>query len=293
MTETFVDLTYRGLALGRRIKLTHVRATHGYLEHPTPMPVGTAVSMATDEGLVFDAVVEAIHEQVGGSEQAPGMRIKPVFATDQLQSWWTSHLDPEAATPPPIPERAKPVTVRPRTQTVPEPTPTAALAAGAPSFTPATEYADTPHAPTPAVAFAVHTIPGTLNLPPGGLPTTPDVPPARGGAATTVMNVVDQELLAQLTKEDGVEQLTRRTGDHAVIDDGMRTMVMDAVDPAALGLEVSTPSDDSEGGDDDDRSAAESGPIGDDISAAESGPIGAPGDDKKPKGAPKKRKKRR
>ena len=275
MTETFVDLTYRGLALGRRIKLTRVRATNGYLEHPTPMPVGTAVAMATDDGLVFDAVVEAIHEQVGGSEQAPGMRIKPVFATDQLAAWWASHIEPEA--PSANPERAKPITVRPRTQTVPEPNPAAALAAAAPAFTPATEYADTPHAPTPAVAFAVHTIPGTLNMPPAVRSA------ADRGSATTVMNAVDQELLTQLTKEDAVEQLTRRTDEHEVVDDGMRTSVMDAVDPTALGLDASmlssTP-DDGEG-DDDDRSAAESGPIG------------ATDDDKKPKGAPKKRKKRR
>ena len=41
MIESFVDLTYRGLSLGRRIKLTQVRPTSGTLELVSPMPVGT------------------------------------------------------------------------------------------------------------------------------------------------------------------------------------------------------------------------------------------------------------
>jgi hypothetical protein len=96
-----------------------------------------------------------------------------------------------------------------------------------------------------------------------------------------VMNAVDQELLAQLTKGDDIEQLTRRTDEHPVVDDGMRTSVMDAVDPAALGLDVSMLSTDEDAGDDE-------------PSAAESGSVPAQGgDDKKPKGGSKKRRKRR
>lgn len=262
MSETFVDLTYRGLSLGRRIKLARVRATNGYLEHPTPMPVGTAVAIVTDDGLTFEAVVEAIHEQVGGAAEPPGMRVKPVFATDQLSAWWSRHVEPEA----PAPERSAVVTVRPRSATIPQPTP-------------AIELAETPAAPTPAVAFPIHTIPGTLQLPPQAVASEPA--PPRGGATTMVMPVIDQELLAQLTKSDEIENLTRRTSEHEVIDDGMRTSVMDAVDPAALGLDVSMLSSDS-------------GAIGaaddDEPNPADSGPIDAEG---KPKGTVKKRKKRR
>ncbi|MBA2538432.1 MAG: hypothetical protein H0V17_02250 [Deltaproteobacteria bacterium] len=301
MTETFVDLTYRGLSLGRRIKLSQVRPTTGYLEHPTPMPIGTAVSIATDDGLVFDAVVDEIHEQVGGSEIAPGMRVKPALATEQLAGWWKDRAQDEPAAP----ERSKPVTVRPRTQTVPESSPASALAAMAapafapagtrPEITPAMEYAPTPAAPTPAVAFPIHTIPGTLQVPPpGNAPPTTTIPgtvfdpagaPSRGGSSTTVMNAVDQDLLAQLTRGDDIEQLTRTTGEHAIIDDGMRTSVMDAVDPAALGVDVSMFSASNSVDDEGD----------DETSAGESGPIGAVGDDKKPKGSgpTKKRKKRR
>jgi hypothetical protein len=47
-------------------------------------------------------------------------------------------------------------------------------------------------------------------------------------------------MLQKLTQADGeVERLTRRTGEHEVVDDGLRTTVMEAVDPAALGLDVS------------------------------------------------------
>lgn len=266
MSETFVDLTYRGLPLGRRIKLTRVRATTGYLEHPTPMPVGSELAIATDDGLAIDAVVEAIHEQVGGSDQPPGMRVRPAFATDQLATWWASRAEPEPApevaapvAPPAMPDRARPITVRPRSATIPEP------------------LADVPAA---APALPIHTIPGTLQVPPPAAP--------RGGAATRVMPAVDQELLAQLTKDNEIEELTRRTGEHPVVDDGMRTSVMDAVDPAALGLDVSMLS-------------SESGPIAtvddDELGPGESGPIPTQGngDDKKPKGGGtvKKRKKRR
>lgn len=259
VAETFVDLTYRGLALGRRIKLTRVRATNGYLEHPTPMPVGTALAIATDDGLVFDAVVEAIHEQVGGSDRAPGMRVKPVFATDQLAGWWAKHAEPEVATPAPAADEPKPVTVvRPRSATIPE----------------------------PVVAAEATTLRGSIPTPDEPLTTTP---PARGGSATTVMNAIDQDLLAQLSKEDGgVEALTRRTGEHEVVDDGMRTSVMDAVDPAALGLDVSMLS--SESGP---ISAAEGEGEDDERSAAESGPIDAQGEKKPKAGGSKKRKKKR
>jgi hypothetical protein len=71
----------------------------------------------------------------------------------------------------------------------------------------------------------------------------PPAPPAlaeQDEKRTMVMDAVDQDLLAQLSQTDGVvEHLVRRTGEHAVIDDGLHTTVMDAVDPAALGLDVS------------------------------------------------------
>jgi hypothetical protein len=122
MSESFVDLTYRGLALGRRVKLTEVRPSTGYLEMPMPMPVGTAIHVGTDDGLGFDAVVVEIHEQVGGSDKLPGMRVKPAFYDELAGAWWKERVAlPElpprqlvAAVPaPPILPRAR------RTQELP------------------------------------------------------------------------------------------------------------------------------------------------------------------------------
>ncbi|MBC7976402.1 MAG: hypothetical protein H7138_15635, partial [Myxococcales bacterium] len=80
MIESFVDLTYRGLALGRRIQLTAVRPSTAFVELATPMPVGTQVAIVTDDGLALDATVTWIHEQVTGSDRVPGMVIAPALA---------------------------------------------------------------------------------------------------------------------------------------------------------------------------------------------------------------------
>ena len=217
VTESFVDLTYRGLSLGRRIKLTQVRPSTGYLEHPTPMPVGTKLSVVTDEGETFDAVVTHIHEQVGGSEKAPGMTVKPSVIT----TWWTTRVTLPEAEPPRAPERAKSVTVRPRSHTMPAPPPEGALLVDAESS----------RAPT-----IVDTQPMTVSP---GQPMAA-MPAADGDKKTAIMNAVDQELLSQLTREAGdLEAIVRSTGEHEIVDDGQRTVAMAAVDPAALGLEVS------------------------------------------------------
>jgi hypothetical protein len=91
MSESFVDLSYRGLALGKRIKLTQVRPATGFLELPTPMPVGTAIGIATDDGVLLEAQVAEIHEQVGGTDRVPGMLVKPKLDTDVARNWWSGH----------------------------------------------------------------------------------------------------------------------------------------------------------------------------------------------------------
>ncbi len=100
MSESFVDLSYRGLALGKRIKLTQVRPATGYLEIPTPMPVGTTIAIATDDGVQLEATVAEIHEQVGGSDKAPGMLVKPNLVESAADAWWrsraTSAAEPRA-----------------------------------------------------------------------------------------------------------------------------------------------------------------------------------------------------
>lgn len=98
--ESFVDLTYRGLSLGRRIRLSQVRPSSGYLELSAPMPVGTQIAIATDDGVTLDATVTWIHEQVGGSDRPPGMTVAPTLAAAPAAAWWSARIalpDDEAA----------------------------------------------------------------------------------------------------------------------------------------------------------------------------------------------------
>ncbi len=122
MSESFVDLTYRGLPLGRRIKLTEIRPSTGYLEVPAPMPVGTRLSIAIEDGLGIEAVVTQVHEQIGGSERTPGMRIAPALDDAAAASWWKERVALPELEPPPEP-RPRPVMVLPRTRTLESPSP--------------------------------------------------------------------------------------------------------------------------------------------------------------------------
>lgn len=217
MIESFVDLTYRGLSLGRRIKLTQVRPSTGYVETPAPMPVGTSIAFATDEGLTFDAVVMAIHEQVGGSDKAPGMVVAPALADAERTSWWKARVAlPEE---PPASTRPKPVTVRPRPNTVPQPPPDAMLAEAAASLAAAAESTG---------SATIVTAPLDLEDPAG---------------RTTVMPAITSEMIEKLTrKSDEIPAVrasdqfpaVRITGEHAVVDDGKKTTVMEAITPEML-----------------------------------------------------------
>ncbi len=123
MSESFVDLTYRGLSLGRRIRLTEIRPSTGYLEVPAPMPVGTKIAIATEEGVAIEAVVARIHEQIGGSERTPGMRVTPALGDAAAASWWKERVALPELEPPPEPRPRGPVMVLPRTRTLESPPP--------------------------------------------------------------------------------------------------------------------------------------------------------------------------
>lgn len=239
--ESFVDLSYRGLPLGRRIKLTRVRPRSGYLELPQPMPVGTQISLATDEGVAIDAVVIDVHEQVGGSPHTPGMAIAPALVDDAAR-WWEARValpdDAEAAA---TGDRVRSVTLRPRTTTIPMPPSAEALAGGDDQAT-------------------------------VGMQALAD-----DGQQTTVMEAIDPALLEQLMAGAG------QSGELPVVDDGLRTVAMPAVDLSALGLA-------GEAGDGDDG-GGEVGEL-DDAGASGSMAIPAQGDASGPQRG-KRRKKRR
>ena len=242
MIESFVDLTYRGLALGRRIKLTQVRPTTGYLELPMPMPVGTAIAIATDEGVTLDAVVVQIHEQVGGSDRVPGMTVRPALGVEAASSWWQARVAlPEESNPM---ARERPITVRPRTHTVPAPPPPDAATPLSTEVTATKELSvfvaeqPVPQEPEPLTKEVTATKELSVYVAEQAEPPKRQIK-EEDAKRTMIMPAVDQEMLAKLTSSDGeVEHLVRRTGEHDVVDDGLRTTVMDAVDPSALGLDV-------------------------------------------------------
>ena len=287
--ESYVDLNYRGLSLGRRIKLTQVRPTTGYLEHPTPMPVGTQVAISTDEGVSFEAVVTQVHEQVGGSDRTPGMTVRPQLADDRASSWWVARVALPEQEEKPAP-RIKPITVRPRTHTVPDPAPRPATpppvpaAALRPQVINAEYVVEIPPKITADITTPMHAVVDqSKEMTIEAANESPNVAPNEiidDGKKTTVMEAVDPELLAMLGARS-------TTGELPVVDDGKQTTVMESVDVSALGLDVSASgSFPTENGDDE-------------ISGASDGPAERAttnGDSDKPagkSGAVKRRKKRR
>lgn len=263
MSESFVDLTYRGLALGRRVKLTQVRPSAGYLELPTPMPVGTAIAIVTDDGVTFDARVMQIHEQVAIPAQSgpvttptapaappriPGMLVEPTLATDAARDWWKSHTTlPELApTPvPPVVTRGKATTVRPRTHTIPEPMlGDETTESGPPPEGPASPTAQTQPlqvlVATPkqqasledelAAAAAVVSDPAIQLSGEHRLPEIVD-----DGKRTVVMDAVDPELIAQLSEGLGTpEARSAAEGQRGLIDDGKTTQAMETIHDSEL-----------------------------------------------------------
>lgn len=88
-----MDLSYRGLALGNRVKLTDAPPHTGFLEWSTPMPVGTTLMVNTHEGVSFEVVVVEVREQTD-----PGMVVKPVVSP-AAQAWWGANVGSIAAAP--------------------------------------------------------------------------------------------------------------------------------------------------------------------------------------------------
>lgn len=111
MSESFVDLTYRGLVLGKRIRLTQVRPAAGFLEVPAPMPVGTTIGIATGDGLVLEATVAEVREQTAGSDKVPGMLVVPAFDADVARTWWMERVAAGDQAPAPLADADGKVTV--------------------------------------------------------------------------------------------------------------------------------------------------------------------------------------
>lgn len=242
--ESFVDVTYHGIEVARRAKLTEVSPEAGYLEVAAPMPVGTQVVLAVD-GMTIDAVVRSVHEQVGGTEHPPGMRVRPALDADAARRWWSERVTlASEAVPPSRPTLEMTAADADAVRAIAD---RAQTATGAPPFAdPARHTRNLESGEIRAAVLAAAAEDERLNVPKPADPE-PRVTPADGipsqlgdedgliddGKRTEVMAAVDPELLARLTSTSGEMP--------AMQDDGKRTTLMDV--PPVM---------DEDGGDDDD-----------------------------------------
>jgi hypothetical protein len=187
--EVFVDVTYRGLELGRRLKLREVGPSTAYLEHGTPMPVGAQVLLSTEQGLSIPVTVVRVHEQVAGAEMPPGMRVQASGLEGAAASWWRDLISRDD---PQIPEQE----VAPMRRSRPlEPPPMAPPPSAEPPAPPAAREETSPvvdEAPVPEDERPT-TIMNAVSPPDDGGETDPGAPRAGNGHAdhspsrTTVM----------------------------------------------------------------------------------------------------------
>jgi hypothetical protein len=90
--ETFVDVTSRGLEVGRQLRLCDVGPGGAYLEHPLPMPVGARLRIDAGDGVAIAAVVVRVQEQVAGAERPPGMFVKVIEMVGAAEAWWNERV---------------------------------------------------------------------------------------------------------------------------------------------------------------------------------------------------------
>jgi hypothetical protein len=106
MGDSFVDVTYRGLEVGRRLRIRDFSSDAAYVEVPMPMPVGTSLEIAIDAGVTVKAIVARVHEQTGGSDRPPGMNVRAMLVPgdDRARAWWDARIaDTPAPAPVPLP----------------------------------------------------------------------------------------------------------------------------------------------------------------------------------------------
>jgi hypothetical protein len=233
MSESFVDLTYRGLALGRRVKLTQVRPSTGYVELAAPMPVGTAIGIATDEGVMLEATVAEVHEQVGGSERTPGMVVRPKLDADAQKSWWKERVAlPDVVKSEPAPAVGIVRSKRKSENAIPE------------------LMDDGRNTAVMEAAKETPTVPDNIIEERRELPTVPD------NVVAEARRVTKPGIAAQREGRDSTPPHDRLVRDAPpdtqivevppseinIIDDGKRTIAMSSVDLEALGLDPSSSS---------------------------------------------------
>lgn len=102
--EQFVDVTCRGLEVGKSLKLLDFGPSTAFLEVAAPVPVGSPLEITTDAGVTIRARVLRVQEQVAGAEMAPGMRVAALDLGGKAAGWWKEQV---SRPDPVIPEPAR------------------------------------------------------------------------------------------------------------------------------------------------------------------------------------------
>jgi hypothetical protein len=101
-SEHLVDVTYRGLELGRGLRLSHVGSRSAYLACDAPLPVGSELLLAVADGPRI--AVRVLRVQEHPAVLPPGMRVGVIGLEEEAQAWWEARV---TGPDPVIPEPAR------------------------------------------------------------------------------------------------------------------------------------------------------------------------------------------
>ncbi len=89
--NVFVELQYRGLDLGSNLRMEEFFEEQAFLHCASPMPVGTEVTIQSDD-IVIVALVAHVNEAVAGQEVKVGMVVSPVDLEGTGLDWWKQRV---------------------------------------------------------------------------------------------------------------------------------------------------------------------------------------------------------
>jgi hypothetical protein len=119
--ELFVDVTYRGLELGRGLKLAEIGPSTAFLHHATPMPVGAVLELHDEDGTTIPVRVSRIWEQTANAERDPGMRVVVEALSGPAKDWWEARVSSDDPAPAILPQPEPEPEPEPVAEPEPEP----------------------------------------------------------------------------------------------------------------------------------------------------------------------------
>jgi hypothetical protein len=281
MSEVRIDVTWRGLEVGRQVPLHSVTDASGRIDVPLPMPVGSALALRVGDGLEIPAVVSRVHEQSSAGGETAGMIVRPTL-DDGSRGWWAARAEESAA------EVPAPATSTPDDEAV-----VVIVAPADPTARPTMVFQAVKLSEVPAVPSASPATTAALAAPAPAAPAptpawrSPEPAAAPAPAAAAPPSLPEIEVVAPAAPAEEDAGHTRLMFGAAppddVPDDTSRTAVMAAVDVEAIMAESAAQSADGANageGNGDDADASVTG----EIASEASGTAGTRGKSKTPRG---------